>query len=236
MDGRMPLMWILGIDTSSPKGSIALTLKDKIISERSLANKASFSKYLFSSLDSILQEVNLEISKIDAFAVSIGPGSFTGLRVGLSTALGLSLAQKKPVIPIETLYAMAHTIPVTEFVICPILDARKGEVYTSFFQYDNNKQLCQLVEDRAIKPEILINEIKKPTIFFGTGVDAYEGVLKKKLGHIAIFNQCYLNTVAGSAAILGGEKFEMGEGQRVSNQLKPKYIRHSEAEVRLARA
>ena len=236
MGGKMPLMWILGIDTSSPKGSIALTLKDKIISERSLANKASFSKYLFLSLDSILQEVNLEISQIDAFAVSIGPGSFTGLRVGLATALGLSLAQKKPVIPVETLYAMAHTIPITNRVICPIIDARKGEVYTSFFQYNKNKQLCQLVEDRAIKPAILIDEIKKPTIFFGTGVDAYGGFLQKKLGHLAIFDKCYLNTIAGSIAILGGERFEMGEGQRVSNQLKPKYIRRSEAEVKLAKA
>ena len=128
-------MRILGIDTSSPEGSIAITLRNKIISEKAISGHASYSKNLFFIIDSILQDTNLNTSQVDAFAVSIGPGSFTGLRVGLSSVLGFSLAQKKPVVSVETLLAMAHTIPFTENIICPVIDARKGELYTSFFQY-----------------------------------------------------------------------------------------------------
>ncbi len=181
-------MWILGIDTSSPKGSIAITLKDKIISERTFSNKSTYSKKFFLVLDSILKKTDLDFTQIYAFAVSIGPGSFTGLRVGLSVSLGLSIAQKKPVISVETLYAMAHTIPFTEHLICPIIDAKKEELYTSFFQYGKYGSLCRLGEDRAISPDVLIKEIHQPTIFFGTGLDTYGGVIKEKLGPLAVIN------------------------------------------------
>lgn len=224
-------MRILGIDTSSSKGSIAITLKNTVISEISFSDQTSYSKKLFILIDSILQTTGLNISQIDAFAVSIGPGSFTGLRVGISAFLGLSLAQKKPVISVETLLAMAHTIPFTERVICPIIDARRGELYTSFFQYDKSSRICRLGEDRAINPEILIKEINKPTIFFGTGVDPYGGVIRRKRGSLVFFNNCFLNTIAASVAKLGYERIERGEGTSLA-QLKPKYIRRSEAEMK----
>ena len=223
-------MRILGIDTSSPKGSIAITLNDAIISEKAISGHASYSKNLFLLVDSILQFANLNISQIDAFAVSIGPGSFTGLRVGLSSVLGFSLAQKKPIVPIETLLAMAHTILYTEHVICPVIDARKGELYTSFFQFDENRQIIRLGEDRAIKPELLANEINKPTLFFGSGVDTYAKVLSRKLGSLAVFDNGSSNTTAASVAKLAYEKIKKGE-ETDSARLKPKYIRRSEAEV-----
>lgn len=224
-------MKILGIDTSSSKGSIAITLKHTVISEISFSDQTSYSKKLFFLIDSILQNTDLNISQIDAFAVSIGPGSFTGLRVGISTVLGLSLAQKKPIISVETLLAMAHTIPFTEHLICPIIDARKGELYTSFFQYNKNGRICQLGEDQIINPETLTKEISKPTIFFGTGVDTYDGVIRRELGSLASFNNRFLNTAAASVAKLGYEKIENGEETPLA-QLKPKYIRRSEAEMK----
>ena len=224
-------MRILGIDTSSPKGSIAITLKDKIISEKAISGHASYSKNLFFLIDSILQDASLNISQIDAFAVSIGPGSFTGLRVGLSSALGFSLAQKKPVISVETLLAMVHTIPFTEYVICPVIDARKGELYTSFFQYNENRQICRLGDDRTVRPELLVNEINKPTLFFGSGVDIYGGVLSQKLGSLAVFDNYFSNTTAASVARLAYEKIKKGEGTEPV-QLKPKYIRRPEAEIK----
>lgn len=224
-------MRILGVDTSSLKGSIAITLNDKIISEKAISGHASYSKNLFLLVDSILQETNLNISQIDAFAVSIGPGSFTGLRVGLSSVLGFSLAQKKPVVSIETLLAMTHAIPFTKYVICPVIDARKGELYTSFFQYNENGQICRIGEDRTVKPELLVNEINKPTLFFGSGVDTYGKVLSQKLGSLAVFDNGSSNTTAASVAKLAYEKIKNGE-ETDSALLKPKYIRRSEAEVK----
>jgi len=225
-------MRILGIDTSSPKGSIAITLKNKIISEKAISGHTSYSKNLFFIIDSILQDTNLNISQVDAFAISIGPGSFTGLRVGLSSALGFSLAQKKPVVSVETLFAMADTIPFTEKIICPVIDARKGELYTSFFQYDDNNQIRRLGEDRAVKPEFLVNEIKKTTLFFGSGVDTYGKVLSQKLGNLAVFHNGSSNTTAASVAKLAFEKIKNGE-KTDSALLKPKYVRRAEAEMNL---
>ncbi len=224
-------MRILGIDTSSQKGSIAITFKDKIISEKVISGHTSYSKNLFFIIDSILQDTNFNISQIDAFAVSIGPGSFTGLRVGLSSVLGFSLAQKKPVVSVETLLAMAHTTLYTEYVICPVIDARKGELYTSFFQHNENGQICRLGEDRTVKPELLVNEINKPTLFFGSGVDTYGKVLSQKLGSLAVFDNGSSNTTAASVAKLAYEKIKKGE-ETDSALLKPKYIRRSEAEVK----
>tara|TARA_B100000315_G_scaffold126052_1_gene115824 strand:+ start:16075 stop:16755 length:681 start_codon:yes stop_codon:yes gene_type:complete len=223
-------MRILGIDTSSPKGSIAITLKNKIISEKAISGNTSYSKNLFFIIDSILQDTNLSISQIDAFAVSIGPGSFTGLRVGLSSVLGFSLAQTKPVVSVETLLAMAHTIPFTNNIICPIIDARKGELYTSFFQYNENGQICRLGEDRTVKPDLLLNEINKTTLFFGSGVDAYGRLLCEKLKNLAVFDNGSSNTTAASVAKLAFEKTKKGE-KTDSAQLKPKYVRRSEAEM-----
>lgn len=225
-------MWILGIDTSSLKGSIAITLKNKVISEIAVSEQISYSKKLFFLIDSILQKNSLTISQIDAFATSIGPGSFTGLRVGLSAALGFSLALNKPVISVETLPAMANTLPFTEHVICPIIDARKGELYTSFFQYDKNKKIRRIGNDRAVSPEILIKEINKTTILFGTGVDTYGGILKQKLGNKAVFNDCFINSIAASVAKLAYAKISGGISTK-SLPLKPKYIRRSEAEIKL---
>lgn len=228
-------MRILGIDTSSPKGSLAITLKGKIISERTLPFKATYSKNFFLFLDSILTEANLELAEISAFAVSIGPGSFTGLRVGLSAALGLSLAQKKPVIPVDTLFAMAHTVPLTEYLICPIVDAKKGELYTSFFQYGKDGILLRRSEDLAITPETLLKKICHPTLFFGSGVETYGEVFRQKLGDLAIIKNSFTKTTAASVAILGYEKAKKGVDLSL-NQLKPKYIRRSEAELNLGKS
>lgn len=228
-------MKILGIDTSSPKGSLAITSKDKIISERTLPFKATHSKNFFLLLDSILTEATLELSQISAFAVSIGPGAFTGLRVGLSAALGLSLAQKKPVIPVDTLFAMAYTVPLTEYLICPIVDAKKGELYSSFFQYNKDGILLRRSEDLAITPEILLKEICHPTLFFGSGVETYGEVFKQKLGDLAVIKNSFTKTTAASVAILGYEKAKKGVDLSL-NQLKPKYIRRSEAELNLGKS
>lgn len=224
-------MVILGIDTSSQKGSIAITSKSELISETSVSDLNSYSKTFFLSIDSVLKGLSLSISEVDAIAVSIGPGSFTGLRVGLSTALGLSLATQKPIISVDTLLAMAHTQPITKDIICPTIDARKGELYLSFFQYDQNKQISRLGEDRAITPEALIKEIDKRTVFFGTGVDTYGEFISQKLGNLAVFNTCSLNTTAASVAKLGYDKIREGE-RAGSSYIKPKYIRRSEAEVK----
>lgn len=224
-------MLILGIDTSSPKGSIAVTLKNKVISETTVSVQTSYSKKLFPLIDSTLQKNNIVLSQILAFAVSAGPGSFTGLRLGVSAALGFSLSLEKPVIPIETLSAMAHTIPYTEFLICPIIDARKGELYTAFFKYGKDKKVRRIENDRVIRPEILINEINQPTIFFGTGVDVYGGILRRELKDKAIFSDCFLNSIAASAAKLAYMKIQKG-GHEDFAQLKLKYVRRSEAEIK----
>lgn len=238
-------MRILGIDTSTNHGSVAIAEDGRLLSESLLPFDSSYSKTLINSLDGLLEKCKIGINDIDGFAVSIGPGSFTGLRIGLATCKGFHLATGKPIIPVGTLDAITESFfpdsgflnsslltPHSELLLCPIIDAKKGEVYASLYKYE--KGMIKKVEaDMVVSPEVLCRKIKEPTIFFGDCIKSYGDFIKNKLNGLAYFyNDGQNKSVAASIALLGGKIIERGDIED-SAALKPKYIRRSEAEIKL---
>jgi tRNA threonylcarbamoyladenosine biosynthesis protein TsaB len=239
-------MIILGIDTSTNQGSVAIAEDGRLLSESFLSSNNSYSKTLINSVNDLLEKCKIGINNIDGFAVSIGPGSFTGLRIGLSTCKGFHLATEKPIIPVGTLDAMVESFlsdpeslksslaarhPPLLF-LCPIINAKKSEVYASIYRYKEG-EMRKISDDMAISPERLCQKINKPAIFFGDGVRQYRDLIKEKLnGPADFFNGASKNFLAASIAVIGGRKLERGDIED-STALKPRYIRRSEAEIKL---
>ncbi len=224
-------MRILGIDSSVPQGSVALLENNHIISETSL-NKSSgnHSDGLLRMVDEVLSGARYKLGDIDGFSVTAGPGSFTGLRVGVSLVKGFVLATEKPFKGIDTLEAVSKCVEPTGHPICAILDARKKEVYCAFFKYEG-KELKRTTPDQVMPPEELCAMVSEPTVFIGSGLEAYGEFFSDRLGSSYIDNsKAIKHSVASSAALWSRphlEKnpcFDMGE-------LKIKYVRKSEAEL-----
>lgn len=237
-------MIILGIDTSTNYGSVALIENGRLLSESYLPLNYSYSNNLINVIDNLLGRNKTEIADVDGYAVSIGPGSFTGLRIGLATCKGFHIATGKPIMPVGTLDAMVESLlsdsmffksklqtPNSGLMLCPIIDAKKGEVYASLYEYDKGT-IKKITDDIAISPEMLCQKINKPTIFFGDGLKLYNNIIKDKLKGFAYFYGGMIrNSIATTIALKGMEKLERGDVTD-SAILKPRYIRRSEAEIK----
>lgn len=228
-------MRVLGIDTSTNYGSVAIAEKERLLCELPIPLTESYSKGLLNTIDNILEVSKISACDIDGYAISIGPGSFTGLRIGLSTCKGFNLAMEQPIIPVETLDAMVDSISLdfqsSILLLCPIIDAKRGEVYTSFYRYEGG-YIKKVTDDMVISSENLCKKITELTIFFGDGVKPYRDIIKDRLGELAYFyTGVPKNSIAASIALMGIKKIERGDVVD-SMTLKPKYIRRSEAEIK----
>jgi tRNA threonylcarbamoyladenosine biosynthesis protein TsaB len=225
-------MKVLGIDTSTSCGSVGLTDDGEVIADYLLNISVTHSERLLGAIEFVLKEARCNIENIDGLAISIGPGSFTGLRIGVSTIKGLAFTTGKPVVGVSTLDALASQIATTPYLICPILDARKSEVYTAFYRYEKGNFLKRLSTDQTLPPEELVKRIKEQTIFLGDGIKTYGEFLLKSLPSLAIFPPAPLHIAHGSmVAKLGSELLQKGEYLDLAT-FAPIYIRPSEAEIK----
>jgi tRNA threonylcarbamoyladenosine biosynthesis protein TsaB len=225
-------MKVLGIDTSTSCGSVGLIDDEQIVSEYLLNTQVTHSERLLGAIEFVLKEARYSMDDIDGWAISMGPGSFTGLRIGASTIKGLGFATQKPVAGVATLDVLAFQISPTPYLICPILDARKQEVYTAFYRYENRKLLKRLSPYQAIKPENLVKSIKEQTIFIGEGVRTYGAYLRDSLPSQTFFASPSLHLPHGSVvAKLGLELLKNGKYLDLST-FTPLYVRLSEAEMK----
>jgi tRNA threonylcarbamoyladenosine biosynthesis protein TsaB len=225
-------MKVLGIDTSTSCGSVGLIEDEETISEYLLNIPVTHSERLLGAIDFVLREARCRIEQVEGWAIALGPGSFTGLRIGVSTVKGLAFATGKPVAGISTLDVLASQIAPTSYLICPILDARKKEVYTGFYRYQEGVSPTRQSEYQAISPEDLVSQIKEQTVFVGDGVRTYGDFLRNRLGSFAIFPSSPLHVFHGSmVARLGMDRLKKGENLNLS-AFSPLYIRPSEAEMK----
>jgi len=225
-------MKILGIDTSTSCGSVGLIDDDRVISEYLLNSPVTHSERLLTAVEFILKESHCTLQDLDGWAISLGPGSFTGLRIGLSIAKGLSFASGKPVAGVPTLDVLAAQIAPTPFLICPILDARKNEVYTAFYRYEDGNAPRLMTAYQASKPQDLVKRVKEKTIFAGDGVRTYGDYLRDALSSLAIVLPAPFNSPYGSTvARLGLDRLRRKEVPNLA-ALTPIYVRPSEAELK----
>lgn len=225
-------MLILAIDTSSTSGSIALVSDKGLVAEWTVGDVGTHADWLLKNIFDLLKSVKRAITEVDLFAVSIGPGSFTGLRIGVTTIKGLAWAQGKKVIGVSTLKALAMNFRYSSMAVCPILDARKGEVYSALFRFTEGR-LEEAVKEQAIPPKELFNTIfavnPLPAVFTGSGLKAYLDAVKENAGHAVIAPEPLWHLRASNIALLAMENPDKAVSP---GELTPVYLRKSEAEIK----
>lgn len=229
-------MKLLAIETSSLVASAALIEDESIIAEYSVNHKKTHSQTLLPMIDTIVKEVGIELSELDAIAVAKGPGSFTGLRIGSATAKGLAQALNIPIIPVPTTAAMAYRIYGYQDFICPIMDARKQQVYTGVYTFKDGI-FTTVMDQAALSIDELaswLNEQNRPVMILGDGVPPYKEILKDKLKVPYHFVPSHCNRQSAAAVgALGMELYQAGVVEKAEEHL-PDYLRLSQAERELA--
>lgn len=223
-------MKVLAIETSTMAGSVALVDGDELVSEYLLNIDITHSERLLLAIDCVLRDTKMPVGEIDGFAISIGPGSFTGLRIGTSTIKGLAYAANKPVVGIPTLDAMAENISFTDYLICPILDARKKQVYTALYKRGTKDRLEKITPDLVINPSELLKKIQERVVFLGDGLKVYHTLIKETLQDMALFAPLNLRLPrAANVAKLSLCQFKENNVLDLDT-FTPSYVRPSEAE------
>jgi len=222
---------LLCIDTSTPTGSVALVSGTTVLVEIAIqVSQRTHSDYLLRFVQIVLAESGYKIGDIDALVVVAGPGSFTGLRVGLATVQGLAQAHSVPIYPVSSLQAVAFANSVTELPVRVLIDARKKEVYTACYVWNAGVPQLQGCEE-VLSPEVLLDRVETKSLFVGNGASLYSEDIKTKLSDLAILSHG-LNAVphASAAGLLVNA---LGDrAQRVNFfELRPVYIRPSDAEL-----
>lgn len=228
-------MRVLGIETSTLTGSVALLDDDVVVAEHTLHVATTHSERLLASIHRLLEESGFTLNSLDGLAVSAGPGSFTGLRIGLATAKGLAFATGHPLVGVPTLDALAWGVPFASYPVCPLLDAKKGEVYSALYRHRQGT-FERLTEYRVLSPQHLLRELGEgPICFLGDGVSAYRHRIVETIGDRAYFvppPRRYPS--AACVAELGARRLAAGDGADPAGVV-PIYVRPSEAELTKAR-
>ncbi len=222
-------MKILGVDTSTPIGSIALIDSDNLVAEHTLDIVQAHSSRLMPAIDSVLKWGNITVDDLDGCAVGIGPGSFTGIRIGVATIKSICFAVDKPIVGVSTLEAIAYNLRGSNSIICPLLDARRSEIYGAIFE--GNTKWQRLSEDLCLPIDDFLERIKADTTsdysihFVGDGLETYRDVVRENLGERVHFADTIFNVPRGATvAYLGAQRLQQGDCDNYWS-LAPNYVR-----------
>ena len=232
-------MKVLGLDSSGLVASVAVVEEGNLLAEYTVNYKKTHSQTLLPMLDEIVRMTELDLQTIDAIAIAAGPGSFTGLRIGSATAKGLGLALDRPLVAVPTLDALAYNLYGTDRLICPLMDARRNQVYTGVYTFQNGL-LTRVLEPAALDIREIAEklcEMKRDVIFLGDGVPVYQRTLEEVLltdlslhGNRYDFAPAHLNKQrAGAVAALALQYLKEGKTQTAAEHC-PEYLRLSQAE------
>jgi len=237
-------MRVLAIDSSGLTATVAVVEDTQTVAEYTINYKKTHSQTLLPMIDEVVKMTELDLGTIDAIAVAGGPGSFTGLRIGSATAKGLGLALNKPLIHVPTVDGLAYNVYGCEDIICPIMDARRNQVYTGIYTFSKKagtKEGSNLVEPvfQVIKMQMAVsieelaerlNRYRRPVVFLGDGVPVYENILAEKLTVPYSFAPAYMNRQrAAVVGTLGIQYYKAGKFE-TAEEHRPDYLRVSQAE------
>ena len=232
-------MKILALDSSGLVASVAIVSDDDLIGEYTVNYKKTHSQTLLPMLDEVAKMVELDLSTIDVIAVSAGPGSFTGLRIGSATAKGLALALNKEIVSVPTVDALAYNMWGCRDLVCPLMDARRNQVYTGIYEFSRKEEipicykLVSLLPQCAVSIEEIAekcNSFGREVIFLGDGVPVYEKKLAELMKVPYGFAPAHMNRQRAAAfGILASDYYKEGKVVSAADHA-PEYLRLSQAE------
>ena len=228
---------ILAFDTATLHCSIALTSggvdNGEIVASLALDSGVTHSRRLLGSIEQLMQQSSLTLVEVAGIAVGLGPGSFTGLRIGMATAKGLAHGARKKLIGVSSMDAIASTVK-DERLICVLLDARKKEVYGRFYRTTEDGIVSPCSEQVVLPPEKIAQEIDEPVVMAGDGVDVYSDLLKEILGNTMVKSEVKYPP-AEMIGLLAGDQYRNKSFLDIATA-EPTYVRASDAELSLIRA
>jgi len=227
-------MIVLGIDSSTQVNTVALLRDGQLLCEAVLNTSRNHSQRLMPMIDMLLKEAGMAVENIDGIAVSSGPGSFTGLRIGMTTGKALAWSLNKPLVGIPSLDGVAFNAQGVTGVICPILNARRNQVYTALYKMDGG-ELNRISDYMAVEPIELIKQLQshKQVILLGDGVEEFNSIFAENLGdRLVVLSSANRLPRACHIAYLGWKRLLKGEVDDVVG-LAPLYVRNADAEIKL---
>ena len=232
-------MKILGIDSSGMVASVAIVDGDTVIAEYTMNHKRTHSETLLPMIDEIVKTSEMKLEELDAIAIASGPGSFTGLRIGAATAKGLALAIGKPIIPVKTCEGLAYNMWGADGVICPIIDARRSQVYTGLYTVMGNVDVIMNQEPMDIhqlieKVNVICggsgDEAPRQITFLGDGVPIYESIIWDEIQVPCKMAPASMNRQRGASIAAYGEVLYKERKFVDADDFSPEYLRKSQAE------
>ncbi|MBN2283204.1 MAG: tRNA (adenosine(37)-N6)-threonylcarbamoyltransferase complex dimerization subunit type 1 TsaB [Deltaproteobacteria bacterium] len=222
-------MLTLAFDTSSDTLAVALLRDETVTAELVLAMGRHHGETLIPSIELLLTSVNLTFDDVELMVLTIGPGSFTGLRIGVSTAKGFIMARDIPAVCVSTFEALAWNVPASRQDLCTMIDARQGKVYAAVYGCDERDARELHMPGKIDTPAGILADMKETTLFIGSGARTYADLIVETLGKKArILPPCYDHPRAGSIGLIGLKKFR--EGDTVDAlKMVPDYLRVSYA-------
>ncbi len=225
-------MRILALDTSTNVATAAILEDGVIIGEYSCNKGKTHSQRLMPMIQSLLESVGLKAADIDAFAASVGPGSFTGLRIGVTTVKAMAFAAQKPVISVYTLDALAYNLPLSKAILCPVIDARNNQVFTAVYKFSGEKleRLTDYLGIHINELADILQAMEGDVIFLGDAAGMHKDFFYERLGSRAAMAPANsAGARAASVAVLAGRAFEEGRLEDCYDMV-PFYLRKSQAE------
>ena len=227
-------MLVLGVDTATAIASVGLAREGEPLGEESCPARSNHTETLLPLIGKLLVRCGVSLGDVHGIGVSIGPGSFSGLRIALSAVKGLAYALSLRVVGVSTLAALAHTVPDWQGHICPILDARKGEVYAALFRRARHGALERLTPDQVCTPRALLDLLPAPCLFLGDAVERYGDLIHERCGTAARLLPFTTYHPRGAVvARMAWERLSRGESDDLST-LVPCYVRKPDAEFKRA--
>lgn len=218
-------MRVLGIQTAVSIPSVAVIDGEEIIAEKDFSSHERLCRMVVDTIDKLLGENGMKPRELEGIGVAKGPGSFTGIRIGISVAKGLSMGLNIPVSDTSTLEGLVLTLPYTSYPICSLIPSRGEEVYMGLYEFSSRDLLRKVEEETTSTLDSLLKKISKPTIFIGEGARKYKNLLKRRLGKCAIFAPPSLNDLRASTVAFQVAKKLKKTAEFSSFNLKAGYIR-----------
>jgi tRNA threonylcarbamoyladenosine biosynthesis protein TsaB len=226
-------MILLALETSTRMGSIALLSDGTLLSEYQTGIRPTYSEMLLPLIEQVLHTSGIATGEIDVFAVAQGPGSFTALRIGMSVIMGLSIATNRKIVSVPSLDGLAYNACCSSHLVCPMLDARRGEVYYAFYRHDERGRLQRITPYRVAAPERIMSEIDETVVLLGDGSAMYRDRFINGLGERAWIAPGHLHYPRASAiGAIALQRLSDCPDDAAHDTILPLYVRPPDAEAK----